>query len=159
MLINNMTPWKHEQNVLMVQHPISGKSLTYKQLIQDPLTAKVWSLAMCKELGRLSQVYKTVQPTDTFVFLSHEQIKNITRKKTITYARIVVDFQPQKKDPYRVRITVGDNLINYNGPVATTTADLMTSKLLWNSILSTDGARYITIDIHCIFCCAGYGIG
>ena len=53
-----------------------------------------------------------------------------------------------KKDPYRVRITVGGNLITYNGPASTTTADLMTSKLLWDSVLSTDDARYITIDIY-----------
>ena len=31
--------------------------------------------------------------------------------------------------------------------VSTPTADLPTIKLLWNSVLSTPGARYMTLDI------------
>ena len=80
MLANNMIPWKQEQHALMVQHPISGNSLTYKQLIKDPLTSKLWSLAMCKELGQLLQGYKQyIIPTNTFVILSHKEIKNIPK--------------------------------------------------------------------------------
>eukprot|EP00957_Ditylum_brightwellii_P092146 7015419-Ditylum_brightwellii.AAC.1 len=74
-------------------------------------------------------------------------IKNIPRDRTVTYARIVADYRPQKKDPDRVRITAGGNLINYPEDVSTTTADLITSKLLWNSIISTPGAKYCCIDL------------
>jgi len=79
--------------------------------------------------------------------MTHDEIKLIPRTQTITYARVVVDFCPQKADPYRIRITAGGNLINYPGELSTRTVDLTTSKLMWNSVLSTEGARYISLDI------------
>ncbi len=68
--------------------------------------------------------------------------------KMWTYARIVIDYRPQKEDPNCVRITVGGNLIKYKGDVSMRTADLTTSKMLWNSVLSTDGAKYMCLDIQ-----------
>ena len=35
--------------------------------------------------------------------LDHKQIANIPKKKTVTYARLVVDFRHQKEDPNRVQ--------------------------------------------------------
>ncbi len=35
----------------------------------------------------------------------------------------------------------------YKGSTSTRTADLTTSKLLWNSVLSTEGAKYMCLDI------------
>jgi hypothetical protein len=65
----------------------------------------------------------------------------------VTYARIVVDYRPQKADPNRVRITAGDNLITYPEELTTRTADLTTTKILWNSVISTPGARYMCVNI------------
>ena len=59
----------------------------------------------------------------------------------------MVDFRPQKADPHRIRITAGGNLIYYPGELSTRTADLTTSKLLWNSVLSTPGAEYMCLDL------------
>ncbi len=64
-----------------------------------------------------------------------------------SYARVVVDYWPQKEDPNRIRIAVGGNLITYKGNTSTQTANLTTSKLLWNSVLRMDGVRYMCIDI------------
>ncbi len=64
-----------------------------------------------------------------------------------TYARVVVDYRPQKEDPNQIRIAVGGNLITYKGDTSTCTADLTTSKLLWNSVLSTKGTRYMCLDL------------
>ena len=69
--------------------------------------------------------------------LSHEEIKNIPRDRMITYGRIVVDYREQKADPNRVRITAGGDLIDYPGEVSTRSSDLTTTKILWNSVLST----------------------
>eukprot|EP00956_Cyclotella_meneghiniana_P034829 scaffold108469_cov21-Cyclotella_meneghiniana.AAC.1 len=102
---------------------------------------------MCTELGRLAQGYNGKEGTNTFFFMSHEEIKNIPKDRTVTYARIVVDYRPQKEDPNRVRMTAGGNLINYPGELTTNTADLTTSKLLWNSTLSTPGAKFACADI------------
>jgi hypothetical protein len=59
----------------------------------------------------------------------------------------VIDYRPQKEDPNCTQITVGGNLIKYKGDVSTRTADLTTLKMLWNSVLSTDGAKYMCFDI------------
>ena len=44
-------------------------------------------------------------------------------------------------------VTAGGNLINYPGELTTRTADLSTTKILWNSVISTLGARYLCLDI------------
>jgi hypothetical protein len=49
--------------------------------------------------------------------------------RSVTYARIVMDYWPQKKDPNRVHITVGGNLVNYPGELTTQTAELVTTKI------------------------------
>ena len=81
-------------------------------------------------------------------FMTHEEIKRIPKDRTVTYTRIVVDYRPQKDDPNRVRITVGGNLIDYPGELTTRTAHLITSKILWNSVSSTPGAKFATGDIE-----------
>ena len=64
----------------------------------------------------------------------------------VTYTRIIVDCRPQKPDSNRVPITVGGNLLFYPGELTTRTADLFTAKILWNSVLSTENAKFITAD-------------
>ncbi len=59
----------------------------------------------------------------------------------------MLNYQPQKADPHQICITVGSNLINYPRELSTQTANLTTSKLIWNSILSTKGAKYMCLDI------------
>jgi hypothetical protein len=86
---------------------------------------------MTKELARLAQGMDGITTgTDTVFYLTHNKIQNIPTDRTITYARIVVNYGPQKQDPNRVRITVGGNLIKYPGKVTTRTADMTTSKML-----------------------------
>jgi hypothetical protein len=42
---------------------------------------------------------------------------------------------------------VGGNLIQYPGDVSTRSAYLTTSKFLWNSTISTEGAKYMCLDV------------
>ena len=72
----------------------------------------------------------------------------------VTYDNIVVDYRPQKYNPNRGRITAGGNLIIYPGELTTITADITTSKILWNSVLSTKHAKYMCLDIKNIYLCA-----
>ncbi len=60
---------------------------------------------------------------------------------------------PQKDDPNRVCITVGGNLIDYPYDCSTRNADVTTSKIMWNSMISTQGARYMTADVKKIYLC------
>ena len=84
---------------------------------------------------------------DAIRVMNLEQIKNNPVDRVVTYARVVVDFRPHKEDPNRVRITAGGNLITYPDKLTTRTSDFTVSKILWNSVLSTDDARYATLDI------------
>ncbi len=76
-----------------------------------------------------------------------KDIPNISADRTVTYANVVVDFMPQKEDPHCNCITAGGNLINYPGKLTTQTADITTSKLHWNSMLSTQKAKYMCLDL------------
>jgi hypothetical protein len=60
---------------------------------------------------------------------------------------MVVDYRPQKANPNWICIAVGGNLITFRCDTYTRTADLTMSKLLWNSIFSTNRARYMCIDV------------
>ena len=142
------TPVDIEEYANGVVHPTTQKTLTkYEQLIDAPELREVWMKAMCVELGRLAQGYGTTKGTDTIHFMTLEEIQRIPGDRTVTYARIVVDYRPQKNDPNRVRITVGGNLITYPGELTTRTADITTSKIMWNSVISTPGARYACADV------------
>jgi hypothetical protein len=95
---------------------------------------------MANELGRLAQGVGN----DTITFIQHEQVPN---NKMPKYARIVCDIRPQKDETHRTRITVGGNLVDYQGNVSTPTAEISTAKLLFNSVISTPNARFMTCDI------------
>ena len=83
-----------------VVHPVTGETITkYKKLLNDNVTKPVWEEAMCKELGRLAQGYEDTVGTSTVTFMKREDIQHIPKDRTITYACIVVDYRPQKKDP------------------------------------------------------------
>ena len=135
----------HVNNVIDEE---TGESQSYEQLIKNPKTRATWIKSMCKELGRIAQGYKNLENgTNTVFFMTHNEIKNTPKDRTVTHTRIVADYRPQKEDPNRVRITVGGNLIKYPGEVTTRTADMATSKLLWNSAMSTPNARHAVSDI------------
>jgi len=69
------------------------------------------------------------------------------RLKDVTYGRFVVSYRPQKLEKHRTRLTVGGDRINYPFDVSTPTSDLSTIKMLWNSVLSTPGAKFCGADI------------
>ena len=125
----------------------TGDLLEYRHLIRHPVYQEVWGKSMGKEIGRLAQgLDGVVEGTDTLDFITRDEIPQ-DRWGDVTYARIVCNYRPEKKDPNRVRITVGGNRINYPGDCGTPTADIFTFKMLLNSIISTPGARFMTMDI------------
>ena len=62
----------------------------------------------------------------------------------MTDGRLVVDICPLKDEKFRVRLTVG-------GDASSVTASLATVKILLNSVVSTTGATFPTINIKGIF--------
>ena len=67
--------------------------------------------------------------------------------KDVTYGQFVCTVQPEKAEPNQTRFTVGGDRINYPGKVATPTAEMLVAKMLFNSVISTKGARFMTMDI------------
>ena len=65
----------------------------------------------------------------------------------VTYIRIVCDVREGKLEKNRTRLTVGGIQINYPGDVGTPTACLLAVKLLANSVVSTAGDEFMTLDI------------
>jgi len=95
----------------------------------------------------LSQLYPhgiQILTTNTTHFIDH---RTKPAHKKATYARIVSEYRAQKSDPYRIRITVGGDQIHFAGETFTPNADIATSKVLFNSVISTPGAKFMTIDI------------
>ena len=84
--------------------------------------------------------------TNTIFFIPKKDAP-VDRWRNVTYGRIVVNYRPEKTDPYCTRLTVGGNRVNYPGDCGTPTVDLLTVKLLFNSVISTPNAKFMTIDI------------
>jgi hypothetical protein len=132
-------------SVNSVQCPITGDQLEYKHLIEGP-KKDFWLNACSKEVARLAQGRKKADTpgTNTFFFINYNKMP---KGRFATYLRIVTAYRPKKEDPYRVRFTVGGNLIDYPGVTYTLVADLNTTKVLFNSVISTKDAKFLGIDI------------
>jgi hypothetical protein len=128
-----------------VLDPITGQSLEYRQLSQGPTRDK-WIHGFANEIGRLAQGIGTRMPTgtDTIHFIKREQVPS---DRKVTYGHIVATIRPQKSETHRVRLTVGGNLIDHPGDVSTPTADMTTTKILFNSVISTPDARFMCTDV------------
>ncbi len=85
--------------------------------------------------------------TNSIFIMMHAEIQGIPKNQTVTYDHVVVDYCPQKAYPHRICITAGGDLINYPGELSMGTANLTMSKLMWNSVLSTEGAKYMCLNI------------
>jgi hypothetical protein len=80
--------------------------------------------------------------------MTHDEINQVLRVgKKFTSADPVADHRPQKEDANRIPITARGNLINYNEELSVPTADLVTAKLHWNSVMHTTLAKYMCIEI------------
>jgi hypothetical protein len=84
--------------------------------------------------------------TNTIFFIPKSSIPH-DRINDETYTQITVLYRPEKDKPNRTRLVVGGDRINYPGDCGTPTADLLTVKLLLNSIVSTLNAKFFTMDI------------
>ena len=122
------------------------EQLEYQDLVKKDKCIDTWINSLANELGRLFQGIRNIKGTDTILFVVKSKIpKNML--KEVTFGSIVVAYNPNKSEPHRSRMTVGGDSIVCLYNVSTPTADLPTIKMLWNSVLSTPGARYMTLDI------------
>jgi hypothetical protein len=103
-VVNKIPNYAHYASPMV--HPMTGETITsYKQLMNDPETAIIWQTAFGKDFGGMAQGNdKTGQKGTNSIFLmTHEEIAMAKKEgKMWTYARIVIDYRPQKEDPNRI---------------------------------------------------------
>jgi hypothetical protein len=127
-------------------NPDTGKTAEYQELTQCS-EGPQWIDAATNEIGCLCRGRGTnsKMPTGTnTMFWIHP--KQIPTGRNATYIRIVCVDRPEKVDPKRIRWTIGGDQVNYPGLVSTRAADLTTSKIMINSVLSEPTAGYMTGD-------------
>ena len=126
----------------------TGKLLNYKQLMQNPKYKKKWITSSVNEFGRLANGVggRIKKPTNIIKFIRRSDIPK-DRRKDVTYGSFVCNVRPEKEEQERTRFVVGGDRINYPGEVATPTADMSVAKLLFNSVVSTPGAKFMTMNI------------
>ena len=109
---------------------------------------EAWSLSSANEFGRLANGIggRIKNPTKTIEFIFQHEVPT-ERMKDITYGQFVFTVRPEKAEPNWTRFTVKGDRINYPGAVATPTAEMLVAKLLFNSVISTKDARFMTMDI------------
>ena len=65
------------------------------------------------EIGRLVQgLPERVEGTDTMFFIKKEEVPQ-DRFKDVTYGKFVVDYQENKEEKERVRLTVGGDCLRH----------------------------------------------
>ena len=130
---------------LAAVHPDTGKSVEYTALLKSS-DGHLWEESTCEEIGRLAQGYLPTIPkgTDTLHFIRFDQVP---KDRKVTYLKVAVADRPLKSNPRRVRFTAGGDQIDYPGDVSTKTSDMITAKILFNSVISTSGARFLSVDL------------
>jgi hypothetical protein len=141
-LVDNHWSQQHQANAVI--HPVTGKEMEYAALMKDPHWQPLWKRGLGNEWGRLFQGIQDIPGTDTCVFI---KLTSIPKDRNITHCKIVCDYKPHKKEKERVWLTVGGDILNYSGDVATSTADITTFKIIINSTLSTEEATMMMMDI------------
>ena len=125
----------------------TGELLEYRHLIQRPKYKKDWGHSFGNEIGRLAQGMPGRNTGTNTIYFIHRHDVPQDRWKDVTSGRIVCNVRPQKEEVFRTRLTVDGSRINIDMDCGTPTASLLTVKLLLNSVISTDGAKFMSIDI------------
>jgi hypothetical protein len=119
-----------------------GELFEYWHLMKNPNTRPTWTHSYGNELGQLAQgMLGRTKGTDTIFFIPRHKVPK-ERTKDITYGLITCSIRPEKIDePNRTRLVAGGDRVHYPFDASTPTADLLTIKLLINSIISTPGEK------------------
>ncbi len=74
--------------------------------------------------------------------------------KDVTYSLITCLIRPEKtNEPNRTRLVTGEDRVHNPFDAGTPTIDLLTLKLFINSMISTPGARFFTMDMKNFYLC------
>jgi hypothetical protein len=134
-----------------IYHPVTGTKESYDSLrSQNP---DRWETSFSNEIGRLAQGVgdRMKSGNENIFFIPRRQVPH---GRKVTYANPVCDYRPLKSDQYRVRLTVGGDRLPYASDAGAPAASLLEAKILFNSVISTPGARFAAADIKDYFLCS-----
>ena len=160
-------PRTHQQHLVQtVQHdpsvagkmynPITGKAENIDSLLRGP-DSIIWSKSLTNEWGRCTQglskncaVSDRINGNNTMFFIFPNQVPH---GRKVTYAQFVCTMRPGKAEPWRIRMTVGGNLLDAYQDVRSPAISLLDAKIHFNSVISDAhlGARYCTGDLKDFF--------
>ena len=95
-------------------------------------------------MGQLAQGVSGIKGKNTVVFIPKYYVP---KDKKVTYGKIVLEVKPEKEEKEHTRLTVGRNLLDFTGNLIAPTASVTTEKYVFNSVVSTPGARCLLADI------------
>jgi hypothetical protein len=127
-------------------NPDTGQLAEYRELLQCS-TGHKWLEAGCREFGNLAHGCDAVnisEGTDTIIFIPHTAVP---ADRKATYFQMVAADRPNKEFPERARGVVGGDKIDYPGETRTKTSGLTEAKIIFNKVISTPLARFMTIDL------------
>lgn len=76
-------------------------------------TPEIWNQSLSNEFGRIAQGNDAgVKYTDACEFI---YVWEVPTNKKVTYANWVLDYRPLKNGPYRIRLVVGGDKLDYAG--------------------------------------------
>ena len=104
-------PTNFEHYAMQMVHPVTGETiLSYKKLMKDPVTVETWQTAFGKDFGGMCQGEDKTGTvgTDAMFVMTPQDVANMPADHLATYANIIVDFQPQKEDPHRIRTALAE---------------------------------------------------
>ena len=81
---------------------------------------------------------------NTLFFILLDKIPN---NKKVTYGKLVTTIRPTKTEINQVRLAVGRDRLEYVIETTTRCTSLTTTKILLNSVLSTAGGKFMTVDL------------
>ncbi len=106
------------------------------------------SLSAANKFGRLANGIRgrIKNPTNAIKFIFQHKIL-ADYMQDITYRQFVCLVRPKKAEPNQMPFTVGSDRINYPGKVASPAAEMLMAEMLFNSVISMKGARFMTMNI------------
>ena len=144
------------QSINHMYHPVDGHKMTLDELLTGDMK-DVWVTSLSNEIGRLTQGnIHGVRWTDTMEFIFRHEVPD---DRKVTYANFVCDYRPTKDDPYRIRLVVGGDKLEYDQDAGSPAASILETKLLINSIISDakKGAKFMSADVKDFFLASPMG--
>jgi hypothetical protein len=145
---NQASHWRFPQEILnAILNTNTGALMEMSHLLVNLKYKELWGKSYIIELGCLAQGIPSVSNGTNMTILIRRDGVPINRCKDIMYGHVCVNYRPEKANPNCTCLTIGSNHITYPGDCGSPTVDMVTVKIHLNSVVSTKGACYCTINL------------